>query len=137
MNRAEYREVYLKSEHWREQRLGALERAGDRCQVCNGTKRLDVHHRTYERLGNEAPMDLTVLCRGCHDLFHDSRTVKAPAKQRQAKKKPRKARKANASRKHMKLTAANDRLHQQQVENKLRQEAARAARQPRITVPME
>lgn len=73
MNRAEYRDVYLRSDHWRETRLRALEAAGNRCQVCNSDRRLDVHHRTYERLGREAPGDLTVLCRGCHELYHGSK----------------------------------------------------------------
>lgn len=31
---------------------------------------LDVHHRTYERLGQEQEYDLTVLCHRCHSLFH-------------------------------------------------------------------
>jgi hypothetical protein len=65
-------QLYLKSEHWRSRRLLALETAKHRCQLCNSTKRLDVHHRTYARLGNEAPEDLTVLCRRCHMMFHDN-----------------------------------------------------------------
>lgn len=68
--RVEYRDVYLRSAHWAGIRKQALKRAEHRCQVCNGTERLDVHHRTYERLGHERPGDLTVLCRRCHDLFH-------------------------------------------------------------------
>jgi 5-methylcytosine-specific restriction endonuclease McrA len=66
----EYREVYLRSDHWQEVRKAALERAGRRCQVCNGDKQLDVHHRTYERKGREEPSDVTVLCRKCHETFH-------------------------------------------------------------------
>lgn len=62
--------TYLASGHWRDTREAALERAGRRCQLCNGAKRLDVHHRTYERVGAEHPGDLTVLCRGCHEHFH-------------------------------------------------------------------
>jgi hypothetical protein len=68
----EYREVYLCSDHWRWKRRLALAAAEHRCQVCYGDKRLDVHHRTYERLGQERVSDLTVLCRECHDLFHGS-----------------------------------------------------------------
>jgi 5-methylcytosine-specific restriction endonuclease McrA len=70
MNATEYREVYLRSEHWLRTRHAALKRADHRCQVCNGDQALDVHHRTYERLGAELPGDLTVLCRDCHALFH-------------------------------------------------------------------
>ena len=75
MTSEEYRTEYLQSDHWRKVREAALNRAGHRCQVCNGTHILDVHHRTYERLGREEPGDLTVLCRRCHGLFHAGATL--------------------------------------------------------------
>lgn len=50
----------------------ALARAKYRCQICNANDRqLDVHHRTYERLGREQIEDLTVLCHDCHDRHHN------------------------------------------------------------------
>lgn len=61
---------YLRSDRWRAVREGALERAGHRCQVCNGGDRLQVHHRTYVNLGAERPEDITVLCDDCHELYH-------------------------------------------------------------------
>lgn len=62
---------YLASDHWKSQRIAALKRADFRCQVCNrGNTTLDVHHRTYERIGQEIPADLTVLCRRCHEVHH-------------------------------------------------------------------
>ncbi len=64
---------YLKSEHWQKMRREALERAGYRCQICNGGFRLEVHHRSYERLGKEHPYDLTVLCNRCHELYEQNR----------------------------------------------------------------
>ena len=70
MNRDLYREVYLRSDHWRAVRTAALERADYRCAVCNSPEHLDVHHRTYVRIGAEAPDDVTVLCRDCHQTFH-------------------------------------------------------------------
>lgn len=67
---------YLLSVEWEFRRLMALETAGYRCQVCNSFGPiLDVHHRTYERYGHEEPGDLTVLCRTCHDIFHQNRKV--------------------------------------------------------------
>ena len=63
-------ERYLKTFHWQETRASALDRAGNRCQVCNTTRGLHVHHRTYERRGAELPEDLIVLCRDCHSTFH-------------------------------------------------------------------
>lgn len=90
MTRDEYRDVYLRSDHWRETRLAALERAEHRCQVCNRDGSLDVHHRTYERLGEERPADLTVLCRACHSLFHGE---DAPRQQKVRKPKAKRPRK--------------------------------------------
>lgn len=63
---------YLESAEWQERRKVMLKLADYRCQVCNGGGLLHVHHRTYERRGNEQPRDLIVLCEGCHKLFHDN-----------------------------------------------------------------
>jgi hypothetical protein len=72
-------ESYLASDHWQQKRKQALARAHDCCQICNSPEYLNVHHRTYERLGNERPEDLTVLCRSCHQIFHASgRLVNEP-----------------------------------------------------------
>lgn len=69
--RMPYKE-YLQTPVWQQRREVHLKKAHYRCQVCNSAdKILDVHHRTYERRGNELPSDLTVLCRDCHYLFHD------------------------------------------------------------------
>ena len=83
----EYREVYLQSDHWRRIREIALGDFEYRCAVCYSPKNLDVHHRTYERLGNERVTDLTVLCRSCHELFHANGAVKKPRQKKLATKK--------------------------------------------------
>lgn len=62
---------YIKSDVWKARRLRAIALAENHCQVCHAEARLDVHHNTYERLGHERDADLVVLCRGCHDLFHN------------------------------------------------------------------
>lgn len=67
---------YIKSQEWKEKAEEAKARAGNRCQVCNRSRaevQLDAHHRTYERLGNERPEDITVLCRECHQLYEDQK----------------------------------------------------------------
>jgi 5-methylcytosine-specific restriction endonuclease McrA len=64
-----YRE-YLQSPEWQGTRDDALHQAKHRCCICNSRHQLEVHHRTYERIGHERPDDLTVLCRPCHALFH-------------------------------------------------------------------
>lgn len=61
---------YLETDHWRHTRNAALAAASYACQVCNDSRGLDVHHRTYERRGCESLADLTVLCGACHELFH-------------------------------------------------------------------
>ena len=63
---------YLLTREWRRRRSAALRRAGFRCQVCNAAGPiLDVHHRTYERRGAEDAGDLIVLCRLCHEKYHN------------------------------------------------------------------
>lgn len=70
---------YLQSDEWKSTRDAARERAGYRCQVCNTDGPiLDTHHRTYERIGDELPGDLIVLCRDCHDAFHEHRKLARP-----------------------------------------------------------
>lgn len=62
---------YLMTLHWRATRRRALSRADGRCQSCRTeTPRLEVHHRSYARLGCEADFDLTALCGVCHAKKH-------------------------------------------------------------------
>jgi 5-methylcytosine-specific restriction endonuclease McrA len=62
---------YRQTPEWQAKRAFALARAGYRCQVCAaGDTRLDVHHNTYERYGEESVFDLVGLCEVCHELFH-------------------------------------------------------------------
>lgn len=63
---------YLKSDHWLKIREIALDLGKHECRICCSTKYLNVHHRTYERLGREDQDDLVVLCRKCHKLFHET-----------------------------------------------------------------
>jgi predicted HNH restriction endonuclease len=62
--------AYLKSPEWRVVRRLALGHAHYRCQVCNRRDALEVHHRTYERIGRELLSDVSVLCAECHGHFH-------------------------------------------------------------------
>lgn len=122
----EYREVYLRSDHWAEQRKMALDRAGHRCQTCNSGHKLDVHHRTYERLGSEHPSDLTVLCRRCHDLFHGNSKVAQPKRKRSgSKKKKRKSLPPPVVTKLDRLEQENAELHRRQQEAYARRVARR------------
>lgn len=62
---------YLKTEHWQRLRRAVLAYADYKCQLCESTERLSVHHRTYERRGSELLSDVIVLCTPCHAKFHD------------------------------------------------------------------
>ena len=67
---------HIDSPEWQIMRRFMLAIAGHRCQMCNaGPKDLIIHHRTYERLGHELPEDLIVLCRPCHNWFHQGLKV--------------------------------------------------------------
>jgi hypothetical protein len=61
---------YLRSPAWRKRREETLKAAGYRCSVClrflPGGRHLQVHHRTYDRLGREEARDVMVLCSWCH-----------------------------------------------------------------------
>jgi hypothetical protein len=70
---ASYHE-YLQSEEWGIRRRFAIRHAGERCQLCYKRGHLHAHHRTYARIGQELPADLTVLCDDCHAWFHVPRT---------------------------------------------------------------
>src|SRR3990167_7015219 len=69
-------DAYIQSEAWQKRAQEARCRVSYLCQVCNTNGEvLDVHHRTYERLGHEADGDLTVLCRTCHELYEAQRRI--------------------------------------------------------------
>lgn len=71
-------EEYLQTPHWRRTRDAALRRAGFSCSnsPCRERSNLQVHHRSYDRIGCERPDDLTVLCRRCHEGHHRDEAVK-------------------------------------------------------------
>jgi 5-methylcytosine-specific restriction endonuclease McrA len=71
---------YLRSAHWRALRKQVLRRAGGRCEACGRAGRLDVHHLTYARRGNELLGDLQALCRDCHDKAHGNARGRDPSR---------------------------------------------------------
>jgi len=68
---------YLLTSHWRRVRELALEQAGHLCDLCGHDDQLEVHHRTYERLGFERQSDLVVLCHDCHRDHHKALVLRA------------------------------------------------------------
>ena len=69
MTAEEYQE-YLNSSHWKEVSAQCREEYDNRCAICGSTEKLNVHHWTYERLGEEYPEDLVCLCQACHERVH-------------------------------------------------------------------
>ena len=65
--------AYLQTAEWRRRRDRALQAARWRCQwpECGEKQDLAVHHRSYERLGEERDEDLQVLCPRHHLGRHE------------------------------------------------------------------
>ena len=63
---------YLDSDEWATRKwIYELENT-KRCVFCGSKDRVDLHHRSYDRLGNEADDDLMWLCRTHHQEYHDT-----------------------------------------------------------------
>lgn len=83
-----YRKQYLKTIWWDERRHRALELACYKCEACDGTGALHIHHLSYHHLFGEEDEDLMCLCNDCHKLAHDSvfehKTRGMPTKEKKA-----------------------------------------------------
>jgi hypothetical protein len=62
---------YLLSEKWLNLRKKKVKEAGGCCQLCSSKAALHVHHKSYDNVFNEQLADLIVLCKKCHEKFHD------------------------------------------------------------------
>jgi 5-methylcytosine-specific restriction endonuclease McrA len=75
--------AHMKSAKWKKLRKAKLDQTRGQCEKCGSWMgRKDVHHKTYDRLGNERLEDLIVLCTHCHEIEDERRA--AEAKQRSA-----------------------------------------------------
>lgn len=61
--------AYINSQAWKELARAINKHAGE-CALWTSVVNLEVHHRTYARLGHELPSDLIVLCSKCHRRHH-------------------------------------------------------------------
>lgn len=64
---------YLQSKEWAQKKKPVLFRDNHCCQLCGEVENLNVHHLTYNRVGDEALFDLVTLCRYHHDIEHGKR----------------------------------------------------------------
>ena len=62
---------YLQSPRWKAIRKRLYKEYNYKCALCGSGKNLNVHHITYENLGEENDEDLTVLCQVCHKKIHE------------------------------------------------------------------
>lgn len=86
INQQEYREVYLKSDHWKDIRQKRIDIDKGECQMCGKTDSLVVHHISYDRLGNEdVDYDLITLCTDCHSWIHNIKNEKLDEVRQMAK----------------------------------------------------
>jgi len=65
LTKLDYNE-YIKSDAWRLKRSERLAIGNHKCAYCCTRKRIQVHHLTYERIGNELMEDLVPLCETHH-----------------------------------------------------------------------
>ena len=68
---AEEKQAYMKSDKWHMLKQARLAKADYECEACGSTHRLELHHETYERLGDEYLSDLKVVCHSCHTKIHE------------------------------------------------------------------
>lgn len=73
VEREKMRLQYIKSPEWRAKANMVLRRAGFICEGCLVNRATQVHHMTYEHLGDEFAWELRAVCHGCHERFHEER----------------------------------------------------------------
>jgi len=78
--------AHLNSRKWKTIRKTAIKLADGKCSECESTKRLEVHHLSYDSFGDELQEHLSVLCIYCHRKVHGMKPPKIKRKKRKKKK---------------------------------------------------
>jgi 5-methylcytosine-specific restriction endonuclease McrA len=70
-NKISYKE-YLLTDHWKDvrNRFWKSKLHHYKCYVCEAKQNLQVHHKSYKRIGKEKLNDLVLLCGNCHNETH-------------------------------------------------------------------
>ena len=69
-------EAYINSPEWKLFRRTIIKARGKKCEDCSAAGPvLHLHHLTYERLGNELPEDVRLLCEPCHQKQHPHKRI--------------------------------------------------------------
>jgi hypothetical protein len=58
---------HINSAQWKNTRQVLFKMRGRKCEKCDATTDLEVHHLTYERFGHESEKDLQILCPPHHE----------------------------------------------------------------------
>lgn len=72
---------YLNGDHWK---IFSNSVRAEMCSECGSRRSLQVHHKTYKRLGAELASDVTTLCATCHMKAHDSASPERKRHRREA-----------------------------------------------------
>jgi len=59
-------EKRIRSAQWKNMRADIARLRGNKCERCGRGPPLELHHKTYKRLGRELLSDLELLCTICH-----------------------------------------------------------------------
>ena len=113
--------AYLKTRHWANIRLDLKD---ERCVVCDRVP-IQLHHITYERIGNEEPADIIALCGTHHMKIHDIRKKHKKSTQTQKSKKAKISKAERRELKRQRNRQKNKRNKQKRKTEKQRKYEAR------------
>jgi len=78
-------QAHIRSAKWRNMRNDMLRLRNNRCERCTSQYNLELHHKTYERLGRELIADLELLCHRCHEQADIERATQGRIRSAQAR----------------------------------------------------
>lgn len=67
---------YLSTPEWKERRRLVFERCKGVCEGCRKAPATEVHHLTYDNMGNEFLWELVGICRPCHQRETEARRAR-------------------------------------------------------------
>ena len=76
--------LYLNSKEWFSVKQNLFKLRGKKCEMCNSTDDIQVHHLHYDNIYMELPTDLLVVCKTCHRDIHG---LNPKSKKKKKKKK--------------------------------------------------
>jgi hypothetical protein len=74
----------VRSPEWRGLKAHLMRYRGNRCERCGDYVPLELHHKSYDRLGNERASDLELVCRACHQEADRERAAEGERRKREA-----------------------------------------------------